>query len=110
MNDPIGVWGEDNVIVEGHGRYLALKEMGESGLVGLTVRAMESAGAKYYNDFVIVTPIGSLPIRVGKAFQASRKMGRTHQYCLCFVKGDPKRASERLGEVEITNLDDYIEE
>lgn len=33
MNDPIGVWGEDNVIVEGHGRYLALREMGESGLV-----------------------------------------------------------------------------
>ena len=33
MNDPIGVWGEDNIIVEGHGRYLALKEMGESGLV-----------------------------------------------------------------------------
>lgn len=110
MNDPIGVWGEDNVIVEGHGRYLALKEMGESGLVGLTVRAMESAGARYYNDFVIVTPIGSLPIRAGKAFQASRKMGRTHQYCLCFIKGDPKRASERLGEVEIANLDDYIEE
>ena len=79
-------------------------------LVGLTVRAMESAGARYYNDFVIVTPIGSLPIRAGKAFQASRKMGRTHQYCLCFIKGDPKRASERLGEVEITNLDDYIEE
>ena len=33
MNDPIGVWGEDNIIVEGHGRYLALREMGESGLV-----------------------------------------------------------------------------
>lgn len=33
MNDPIGVWGEDNVIVEGHGRYLALREMGESGEV-----------------------------------------------------------------------------
>ena len=33
MNDPIGVWGEENVIVEGHGRYLALREMGESGLV-----------------------------------------------------------------------------
>ena len=31
MNDPIGIWGEDNVIVEGHGRYLALREMGESG-------------------------------------------------------------------------------
>ena len=33
MNDPIGVWGAENTIVEGHGRYLALREMGESGLV-----------------------------------------------------------------------------
>ena len=28
MCDPIGVWGEKNIIVEGHGRYLALKELG----------------------------------------------------------------------------------
>lgn len=28
MNDPIGVWGENNIIVEGHGRYLALQELG----------------------------------------------------------------------------------
>lgn len=27
-NDPIAVWGEDNVIVEGHGRYMALCELG----------------------------------------------------------------------------------
>lgn len=27
-NDPIAVWGKDNIIVEGHGRYLALQEMG----------------------------------------------------------------------------------
>ena len=26
--DPIGVWGDDNLIVEGHGRYLALKQLG----------------------------------------------------------------------------------
>lgn len=76
-------------------------------LVGITVRAMESAGMRYYNDFVLVTPIGSLPIRAGKAFQASRKMGRTHQYALVFVKGDPKKAAERLGEVEIADLGDF---
>lgn len=29
MNDPIAVWGPDNVIVEGHGRYEAVKELGE---------------------------------------------------------------------------------
>ena len=28
--DPIAVWGDDNTIVEGHGRYLVLKEMGET--------------------------------------------------------------------------------
>jgi len=28
MNDPIGIWGEDNLIVEGHGRLLACKELG----------------------------------------------------------------------------------
>lgn len=27
-NDPIAVWGKDNTIVEGHGRYIALKELG----------------------------------------------------------------------------------
>ena len=26
--DPIGIWGDNNLIVEGHGRYMALKELG----------------------------------------------------------------------------------
>lgn len=79
-------------------------------LVGITVKAMESAGARYYNDFIVVTPIGSLPIRAGKAFQTSRKMGRTHQYCLVFVNGNPKKAAERLGEVEIADMQQYVED
>ena len=28
MCDPIGIWGKDNLIVEGHGRLFALKELG----------------------------------------------------------------------------------
>ena len=28
--DPVGVWGENNIIVEGHGRVIALEEMGET--------------------------------------------------------------------------------
>ena len=28
MNDPIGIWGKDNLIVEGHGRLAACKELG----------------------------------------------------------------------------------
>lgn len=78
-------------------------------LVGITVRAMEKAGLKYYNDFVFVTPTGSLPIRAGKIFKASRKMGRTHQYVLTFVKGSPKKAVERIDEVEIPDMSKYEE-
>lgn len=28
FNDPIGVWGDKNIIIEGHGRFLACKELG----------------------------------------------------------------------------------
>lgn len=28
MNDPIGIWGKDNIIIEGHGRLAACKELG----------------------------------------------------------------------------------
>ena len=28
MNDPIGIWGKDNLIVEGHGRLLACQQLG----------------------------------------------------------------------------------
>lgn len=28
MNDPIAIWGEDNVIIEGHGRLIALQRLG----------------------------------------------------------------------------------
>ena len=30
MNDPIGIWSDENLIVEGHGRMLALQQMGET--------------------------------------------------------------------------------
>jgi ParB-like chromosome segregation protein Spo0J len=29
MCDPIGIWGDDNIIVEGHGRLLALQALGQ---------------------------------------------------------------------------------
>ena len=77
-------------------------------LVGLTITAMEKGGFRYYNDFVFITPCGSLPIRTGKQFNSARKAGKTHQYCLNFVKGDPKKATERLGDIEIPDLDQYM--
>jgi DNA modification methylase len=70
-------------------------------LVGLTISAMEDARCRYYNDLIYMTPAGSLPIRVAKQFSSTRKIGKMHQYVLNFVKGDPAKATSRLGDVII---------
>lgn len=59
-------------------------------LVGDTITAFEKGGMHFYNDAILVTAIGSLPIRVGKQFTSGRKLGKTHQNILVFYKGDPK--------------------
>ena len=64
--------------------------------VGETVAAFEAAGARLYNEAILVTAIGSLPIRVGKQFKAGRKLGKTHQNILVFCKGDPKKATDKI--------------
>jgi len=69
-------------------------------LPGRTIEAFEKAGARFYNDAILVTAVGSLPIRVGRQFTAARKLGRTHQNVLVFVKGDPRKATEACGAVE----------
>lgn len=65
-------------------------------LVGLTVDSMEECGVHYYDDFIYMTPIANIRFTAKNHFRASRKFGRTHQYMLVFVKGDPKKASQRL--------------
>jgi len=67
--------------------------------VGDTVAAMRDAGLDYYNEAILVSPVGSLAIRAGKSMTATRKIGKTHQNILVFVKGDPKRAAGRCGPV-----------
>lgn len=63
--------------------------------VGDTVEAFRAAGAEYYNEAILVTAVGSLPVRVGRQFKAGRKLGKTHQNILVFVKGDGKRAAQK---------------
>ncbi len=70
-----------------------------------TISAFHAAGAHLYNEAILVTSVGSLPIRVGKQFSSSRKLGKTHQNVLVFVKGDPKAATLACGEVEVAELD-----
>ena len=69
--------------------------------VGDTIAAFEAAGARYYNEVVLITQAGSLAIRAGKQFSTSRKVGKTHQNVLVFVKGDPRKATAACGTVEM---------
>src|SRR5205085_6943153 len=66
------------------------------GFVPLTCASFMAAGAAFYNSAILVTSVGSLPIRVTKQFEATRKLGNTHQHVLCFVKGDPRLAAEAI--------------
>jgi hypothetical protein len=51
-----------------------------------------------------VTAVGSLPIRAGKQFATTRKLGKTHQQLYVFCKGDPRKATEAIGEVEFGEI------
>lgn len=57
--------------------------------VSMTIRAFLDAGLRLYNEAVLVTSVGTLPIRTRRQFEAARKMGKAHQNVLVFVKGDP---------------------
>ncbi|UYO50321.1 site-specific DNA-methyltransferase [Rhodopseudomonas palustris] len=70
-----------------------------------TVEAFQRAGLRLYNEAILVTAIGSLPIRAGKQFQASRKLGKSHQNVFVFCKGDPIKAVEAIGDVEFGDIE-----
>ena len=69
-----------------------------------TIAAFQDTGAMLYNEAILVTAVGSLPIRVGKQFVSGRKLGKTHQNALVFVKGNPRKAAEACGVIEIADL------
>lgn len=55
-----------------------------------STRVMVDLGLAYYNEAILITAVGSLPIRVGRQFSSGRKLGKEHQNILCFFKGDPR--------------------
>ena len=68
--------------------------------VSNTIDAFISAGMKLYNEIILVTPIGSLPIRINKPFQGYRKVGKTHQNILVFYRGNPKNIKNNFKELD----------
>jgi DNA modification methylase len=64
-------------------------------LVADTVDAFQDAGAAFYNDVILVTAIGTAAMRANTNFvRGARKVVKTHQNVLVFVKGDAKKADD----------------
>lgn len=59
------------------------------GFVADTINAFRECGMELYNDAVLTTSVGSVAMRSGKQFDASRKLGKCHQNVLVFCKGKP---------------------
>lgn len=80
------------------------------GFVPDTIAAFEAAGANYYNEAILVTMVGSLPIKARKQFLSGRKLGKTHQNILVFCKGDPVAAAQACGVPQFGEIDEqYID-
>lgn len=79
-----------------------------SNFVSLTIEAFQLAGLKLYNEAVLITVAGTLPVRITKQFNAGRKLGKTHQNVLVFVKGCPKEATKICGQIDIPEIEPDI--
>jgi len=71
-----------------------------------TIQAFKDAGVTLYNEAILITAMGSLPIRVTRPFQSSRKLGKTHQNVLIFYKGDPKQIKS-FGDVQCGDIEEF---
>lgn len=58
--------------------------------VGDTVDAFKAAGMQYYNECILLNQIATAAMRANKQFEASRKVVKTHQNVLIFVKGNER--------------------
>jgi DNA modification methylase len=67
------------------------------------------AGMKLYNEAILLNVAGSLPIRAGKQFQSTRKLGRMHQEILIFLKGDERLATAALPKIDAKGIDNALE-
>lgn len=71
--------------------------------VGDTIQACLDAGLKYYNECILINMAATLALRAGRQFTASRKIGKSHQNVLIFLKGNEK-------EIELQNYDYEFDE
>lgn len=67
------------------------KRTGEyRNFVGDNITLFKDLGLTFYNQAILITSYGSLPIRAGIPFTHRRKLAHAHQNILVFYHGNPK--------------------
>ena len=70
------------------------------GFVPDTIQAFKDAGLEYYNEMILLQEPATAAMRAARSMNASRKVPKTHQNVLMFVKGSPQLISGRIGKLE----------
>ena len=61
-----------------------------------TIEAFKKAGLQHYNEIILAQVIGSASYRGNRTFGSKRKVVKTHQNVLVFVKGSIDKAVDKL--------------
>lgn len=68
--------------------------------VSATIEAFRKKDLPFYNEGILITSAGTLPMRARAAFSISRKLGKGHQNVLLFLKGDARKAAQAIGAMQ----------
>ena len=82
MCDAIGIWGEQNIIVEGHGRMLACKQLG----IGFICKALENSSKKNEKVLDLFGGSGSTLIACEQLDRTCYMMELDPKYCDVIIK------------------------
>ena len=75
-----------------------------------TKKIFIDCGVKLYNELILVEMVGNLQMRAGRYMKSARKVGKQHQNVLVFYKGDPKKIKQNYPELDLSYIEDQIEE
>ncbi len=77
------------------------------GFVPDTIKAFEDAGMSYYNEMILLQEPATAAMRAEKFMNVSRKIPKSHQNVLMFLKGSPQDSAKRMGKFN-DNFNDVL--
>ena len=82
------------------------KKTGENrGFVADNIKIFNEIGFHFYNDIVLITPIGTAPIRANVSMK-TRKVMKVHQNVLVFYKGNLQTVQKYFPPIEFEETED----